>query len=298
MFSTNEQAEEIATDNLKYLLLPFFLGQLTSKIQKRDRLECLKVAEVYYRDFIKRCEDYEIVKRESEIAELNSTPRDEKAELVQMAIKRNTKIEKYRQKKELEEQLKMLKIAIERDNVDDEIKRDFYMKLIQSSIIETKDELDSIKMELQILEMRKSSGAEELENSDNFNGGPPSHSHDSSHNHRHHHHYRPEPLKPIIITRNEMQKAVYGMGYPSLPVMTVSEFYDQRVAEGIFPDPEKAAHMKPVTGEKTEEEVEQERAEQDELEDADDETYLARRRAFDEYKDNVRRGDGNRYNRS
>lgn len=31
----------------------------------------------------------------------------------------------------------------------------------------------------------------------------------------------PPPLKPFIITRDEVQKAVYGAGYPSLPTMTV-----------------------------------------------------------------------------
>lgn len=43
---------------------------------------------------------------------------------------------------------------------------------------------------------------------------------------------RSTPLKPVIITRDAIQKAVYGAGYPSLPTMTVEEFYDKRVKEG------------------------------------------------------------------
>jgi immunoglobulin-binding protein 1 len=39
-------------------------------------------------------------------------------------------------------------------------------------------------------------------------------------------------LKPIIITRDDVQKKVFGAGYPSLPVMTVEEFYDKRVKDG------------------------------------------------------------------
>ena len=47
------------------------------------------------------------------------------------------------------------------------------------------------------------------------------------------------PLKPIIITRDQIQKEVFGMGYKNLPVLTIEEFYDQRVRERWFPDPEK-----------------------------------------------------------
>ena len=43
------------------------------------------------------------------------------------------------------------------------------------------------------------------------------------------------PFKPIIITQDKLQKEVYGMGYPSMPVLSVEEFYDQRVREGWFP---------------------------------------------------------------
>jgi immunoglobulin-binding protein 1 len=49
MFSTNETYEEIATEDLKYLLLPFFLAQLTLKICNVDRKEIVGVAEVYFK---------------------------------------------------------------------------------------------------------------------------------------------------------------------------------------------------------------------------------------------------------
>lgn len=58
-----------------------------------------------------------------------------------------------------------------------------------------------------------------------------------------------------------MQKAVYGMGYPSLPTMTVQEFYDQRVADGIFPDPDHKAPVNPLLQLTDEEKEELEKAE-------------------------------------
>lgn len=43
--------------------------------------------------------------------------------------------------------------------------------------------------------------------------------------------------RPFIITRNDLQKQVLGLGYPSMPMYTVDEFYEQRVRDGIFPGP-------------------------------------------------------------
>ena len=49
---------------------------------------------------------------------------------------------------------------------------------------------------------------------------------------------RSRPLKPIVITRDKLQKEVFGMGYKNLPVMSVEEFYEQRVRDGWFPPPQ------------------------------------------------------------
>ena len=47
LFSSNESVEEIATKNLKYLLLPALLADLTLKSQITDRSEVLETAEIY-----------------------------------------------------------------------------------------------------------------------------------------------------------------------------------------------------------------------------------------------------------
>ena len=36
-------------------------------------------------------------------------------------------------------------------------------------------------------------------------------------------------MKPFILVKSEMQKQVFGAGYPSLPTMTLDEFYDQEM---------------------------------------------------------------------
>lgn len=49
-FSSNESYEEVATENLKYFLLPFYLGRLTTKIcSTTERKNLVEVAEVYFK---------------------------------------------------------------------------------------------------------------------------------------------------------------------------------------------------------------------------------------------------------
>ena len=40
-----------------------------------------------------------------------------------------------------------------------------------------------------------------------------------------------------IYLQDKLQKEVYGLGYPSLPVLSVDEFYEQRVREGWWQPP-------------------------------------------------------------
>lgn len=61
LFSRNEELEEIATVDLKYMLLPALLGALTLKKINRDkRLEIIQTAQAYFNDFLKRCKEYNV----------------------------------------------------------------------------------------------------------------------------------------------------------------------------------------------------------------------------------------------
>lgn len=59
MFSDNETFDEVATENIKYFLLPALLGKLTTKIcGSDDRMHLVKVTEIYFVDFLKRLKTY------------------------------------------------------------------------------------------------------------------------------------------------------------------------------------------------------------------------------------------------
>lgn len=302
-FSENEGFEEIPTGDIKYLLLPFFLGQLTLKLNSTEseaRKNLVEVAEVYYKDFLKRCGEYGLTERleqeDTTAALVRSAQRNpnELEELKQMAVQRNEKLRKFQEKKELEGKINQMKVAVEReDALDDDVLRDFYSNLIKFSVLESEEELKFLDQEKLMLDFRRQQQLGGVGPTDEH-AGHPHHSH-------HHHRHTFRPQKPIIITRDALQKAVYGRGYPSMATMTVEEFYHDRVAEGIFPDPNKKSTVK-SRQEMTDDEVaqldEQEEILIEQEVERDDEVRRARQQAMDEFKDDVRRGDGNRYNRS
>lgn len=288
MFSKNESHEEIATNDLKFLLLPFFLAQTSLKLCNSDRKNVVDVAKVYYEDFLKRCEEYALCER-STTAVSKATDiivRDEMQRLTQMAQQRNQKLQKYQQKKELNDQIKQLKVAMEREDTDEEIKRNFYLKLIKLCVWESQDELSTLEQECEILMHiagLREHDPEFRRSAETASKRP-----------------QPTPLKPIIITKDALQKAVYGLGYPSFPTYTVQEFYDQRVADGVFPSEEQVKKNSLQSRVEVDQEAEQAREDEEkELKvDGDDPETLQRARNLDEYKDDHRRGYGNRHNRS
>ncbi|XP_037968662.2 immunoglobulin-binding protein 1b [Plutella xylostella] len=279
MFSTNESLEELPTETLQYLLLPVLLGKLTLKLcaQGLARVEIINVAEIYFRDFLQRCKDYGVT--DVEIPEPTCAdpkapckPLTEQAKIANMVNSREVKIKRYKEMKEIKEKLEKLRYAMTSINVDDETRREYFTTLLTSHVNESLDELNSIEQEKPILEyMSKHAG--ELKQPK-----------------------RPAPLKPVIITRDAVQKAVYGLGYPALPTLTIEEFYDQRVREGTFPGACKIPHATIQAADDDPDEAEKIRKEQ--LVETEDPEEIARQRNMDEFKDDHRRGWGNRHNRS
>ncbi|KAJ8978738.1 hypothetical protein NQ317_003271 [Molorchus minor] len=286
VFSKNEGIDEVATNDLQYFLLPALLGSLAVKLTSGERKDIVNVAEIYFKDFLNRCNEYGLSNYSfGEKKDEKNT--DDKTEFEQLEMAVNTranKIQRYKAQKELKSKLDDLKKNMENEYADEEIKRNYFLTLIKLYIHEAIDELSSIDMEKPILEHMANLKKDDSKPQQNRRPPPP-------------------PLKPIIITKDEIQKAVYGAGYPSIPTMTVDEFYQKRVEDGIFPDPNK----KP-TGSMTlqqaalagvplyDDDKDEEQAEK--LVEEDDEENIARMRAKDEFKDEHRRGWGNRMNRS
>ncbi|XP_008185919.1 immunoglobulin-binding protein 1 [Acyrthosiphon pisum] len=258
MFSNNETIEEIPTADVKYMLLPFILGSLALKLTNNgNRLDVVKTAEVYFRDYLQRCKDYGL-------ADHTIPPEYTDSEETEQKL--------------MESQLQLLKEQNERESEDDEMRRKYIVSLLKYNIGKALEELDSLQAEMRILHYKLKH--EDEDNPENAKSQK----------------LKPKPLMPIIITKNEFQKQVFGAGYPSLPTMTVEEFCEQRINDGIWHLP---------TGDNTKclqqlseaSEPEQEDKE-DKINEEEKENERQRLTARDEYKDDHRRGWGNRHNRS
>ncbi|KAG0428836.1 hypothetical protein HPB47_024206, partial [Ixodes persulcatus] len=187
--------------------------------------------------------------------------------------RRQEKIQRFEQQKAMEERQTQLRELLESPNVDDELVREYYLVLLRYWVNNAIEELRSIEEEkpiLQYMAQMKAEGAQSRR------APVPQ---------------RSQPLRPIIITKNELQKQVYGVGYPSIPSMTVDEFYAKRYPEharqegagnAIKPwslqdwaaDPDKASR-----------ELEEEDAQKEKLLEEDDKDALTYLRSMDDWKD-------------
>ncbi|XP_028012759.2 immunoglobulin-binding protein 1-like isoform X2 [Eptesicus fuscus] len=276
LFSRNEDLEEIASTDLKYLLVPALQGALAMKqVNPKKRLEHLQWAREHFVNYLTQCQFYHVA--EFELPQTNNNPTENDTaissvahpSLLAMATKRQTKIERYKQKKEVEQRLSAMKSAVESGQVDDENVREYYLLHLRRWIVISLEEIESIDQEMTILRGRGSSS----EASTSHSSLPD----------------RPTG-RPFILARNVTQAKVFGAGYPSLASMTVNDWYDQYGKCGTLPDqgiPETTCEVKRVT---------QRKEDQKQKEKVDDEQTHDRAQEWDDWKDTHPRGYGNRQN--
>ncbi|XP_072286543.1 immunoglobulin-binding protein 1 [Pyxicephalus adspersus] len=275
LFSSNEDLDEISSTDLRFLLLPALLGALTLKqTNMSKRLQHLEAARAYFMDFLKRCHRYKVssfnlpanqgegAEQEGQICITQTAPG-----LTAMAVQRQAKIERYKQKKNLEGKLSAMKEAVKAGTADEEQIREFYLLQLRHWVYIALEEVESIDQELPMVRAREMiKKGKELPQ-------PKQHA-------------RP-PMKPFILTRDAVQAKVFGAGYPSLPTMTVDDWYENHRTKGVLPD--QGVHSKP-----TDEDAEA--AERERKEEVDDPEALQKARNWDDWKETHPRGYGNRKN--
>ncbi|XP_048192116.1 immunoglobulin-binding protein 1 [Perognathus longimembris pacificus] len=278
LFSQNEDLEEIASTDLKYLLVPAFQGALTMKqVNPSKRLDHLQQAREHFINYLTQCHCYHVAEFQLPQTKSNS-PENHTASssmaypnLVAMASQRQAKIERYKQKKEMEHRLSALKSAVESGQADDEHVREYYLLHLRRWIGISLEEMESIDQEIKILKEKDSAPREVSTSHSSLQERP--------------------PMKPFILTRNKAQATVFGAGYPSLATMTVSDWYEQHQKFRALPD---HGIAKPTSDEIKNAARQQE--DQKEKEEEGDEKTVHRMREWDDWKDTHPRGYGNRQN--
>lgn len=294
LFSSNEDIEEVQTAEIKYMMMSAYMGFFSCLNIHLPRKEAVTKTMMCYKDFLRLCKLYGVVDYNINLAVEEEEDEDienirpvlqRRQDVHAMSAQRNSKIERFKEKKVLKTKVAELRVLVEKEHVDDEVKREFYMTQLKQWANYAVDEIDSCALEMQMLKHR-----EEMQNQ----GRDPSAASNRNSN-------KAKSFRPFILTKNALQKQVFGAGYPAIATMTVDEFYNEKIKEGSLSesvhghghsmqswaaDPEKDAR------ERDKEEAEKEKK----IEEEDEET-IQRMRAMDDWKDDHRRGDGNRHNK-
>ncbi|KAK3732298.1 hypothetical protein QZH41_010750, partial [Actinostola sp. cb2023] len=216
LFSTNEELEEVTTSDLRYFLLPALSGDLMLRQTCSDRMSSVKIAKIYFIDFLRRCKDYGITDKDVfQLSESKPSPLPGAEGLKQMANSRDEKIRTYKEQKQQENRLKELKGCVEGKSgqtPDEEIQREYYLLLIKIWVNKSTEHLASTKDELEILDHMQKLTMGHAKTEDSH---PPR-----------------KPMKPILITKQSIKAKVFGAGYPSLPTMSQEEFLEKEIREG------------------------------------------------------------------
>uniref|UniRef100_A0A915B8M5 Immunoglobulin-binding protein 1 n=1 Tax=Parascaris univalens TaxID=6257 RepID=A0A915B8M5_PARUN len=257
LFSRNERVDELPTGTLQYLLLPSYLATTVQNIivEPERRLEALDQARVYLRDFLERLLSYEVIgfslpwlKDEDDEGDVRTIMKS-KPDPSQI---RANKLRRYEQQKEMEDNLARLNLERSRNAEDDSVLRETLMTRLRLFALKAVSELEQIDEERPLAEhmLKIRSGHE-----------PPQT-------------FKSRPSRPpIIITRDALQKKVFGLGYPSIPTVTVDEWYNDMMKQGRF------GNMQ--TGSSNEKKL----SESDEDNDAAEEEKRAHEQRWDDYKD-------------
>ena len=231
LFSDNETADDIATANLKYILIRAHLAKvLISSECASDRLATFTKAQSHIMNFLRDVSQYELGGEsiEAEMKEFSVDVSDisqdhfgrpSPANLEDAMRQRDEKILRFKRLKALEDKVASLEqrmASFGEGQVDDEVAREYYLNLIKKI---SEDALESLEREV-----RPAIFFETTRTGGQIVAPYPASGSSSSD--------RPKEIKPITIVRDQFQKQVFGMGYPSHPTVTVDEFITKKIKDG------------------------------------------------------------------
>lgn len=300
LFSPNESLEDIASVDLQYLLLHYRVADLCLKINGRNRKANLQRGQAELGRYLKQLDHYDILpKSDATLLELyqESPNTFSTASTADAAARRETKIKRFKEEKELKKKLEYLQQNPSVLENDDAAYRDLQLTNIAYCTHQSFQSLESIAQELHILSLapaelppgpseRAEDGRER--NSRHANGyserldAPLSHLSagmrgpllDS----------KGKPMRPFTLldNRQRMQDGVFRPDH-SLPTMTIDEYLEEERKRGGMIDgggPQSAMRPEP---------------DEDDIEKADQDTMKARE--WDEFVEANPKGSGNTLNR-
>ncbi|UJR26867.1 hypothetical protein I4U23_008178 [Adineta vaga] len=264
LFSDNEELNEVSSNELRYFIIYALIAWSYEyrSLDREQRLNDIHSAISYFIKYLQLCKNYGLVKH---IPKEQDDDNDKYR--IYVTEDRQMKIQKLKEKKTLEKSIEKLReMTKDIDRVDDEIKRQLYTEQIKWWIQQAEEDIIALKDEIKLIQFSKDPLPQNSNPTTSTNKLPV------------------DGPFTIVTTKDRLYKeAISGVGYPSLPTMTVQEFYDdlaKRQSQQPVPPPKPA----PLSDEH--------------LNEIDDPTHRRNVRQMDEYKDDNPLGSGNRYNRS
>lgn len=177
LFSSNETKDDISTTNLKYLLVLYYLAELTEKVAQDDRIQVIKASQAKLKEFVSFCEAMELVPVEELESSVQGGPNS-------FADHRAKKIARFKRQRAAESKLLEIKErkerrgrstkasalstpveAVEEDVSDDdgEEEREAWLTTISLAICKAFDLLEMLKKEEEMLSAIKEKQLQEGE---------------------------------------------------------------------------------------------------------------------------------------
>ncbi|KAH3666698.1 hypothetical protein WICMUC_005515 [Wickerhamomyces mucosus] len=298
IFSNNESLEDLNTNEIKYLSVEFYLAQLYNYLSIPSKSNNLKKSILLNLQFLTNLNNYDLLTKNdlNKLEKLKESP-FEIINLYQSSeLRRDEKISNYKLEKSLN--LKLIQLSKLEDNendyqnTDEEFIRSLYFDQLKLFTLNSFNNIRLITQELELLsnipepkiiplsnDSRESSSINNSSDPTNFTDKleiiPQNQPLLSK---------QGKILKPFtLLKRKDLQSKVFGTGQ-YLPTMTVEDYLEQELANGGMVS----------NSNQGEDQKESSDDEEDDYEKNDRETY--KKREWDEFTDNNRKGSGNTMN--
>ncbi|KAJ6133996.1 hypothetical protein N7523_000318 [Penicillium sp. IBT 18751x] len=300
LFSSNESLDDVSTGDIPYMTLEYHLAELVQRGPTSDREAVLRRALEQYETFITRLDEYELLTEGDKklLEQYMANPSTfTLAPMSDAAARRDVKVKRFREEKELKQKLEYLARNEARLQSDDDDTRRLYLAELRLYIHQTFQSLDLLVQELSMLALMKNAppppdpqpedvrqrvgGLGGANYSDRLDpsisqllgrgrGGPILNS-------------KGKPMQPFTLLdrRTQLQQGVFRSGH-NLPTMTIDEYLEEEHRRGnVLQGGEQSGIIPEV--------------DEDDFDKADEETMKAR--AWDEYTEANPKGSGNTLNR-
>ncbi|KAJ5194747.1 uncharacterized protein N7498_008185 [Penicillium cinerascens] len=299
LFSSNESLDDVSTGDIPYMTLEHHLAELVQRGPTSDREAVLRQALEQYETFLTRLDEYELMSGgDKKLLEhyMANPSTFTLAPMNDAAARRDVKVKRFREEKELKQKLEYLARNEARLQSDDDDTRRLYLAELQLYIHQTFQSIDLLMQELSMLsamknappppqpqpeDARQRSGLGGANYSDRLDpsisqllgrgrNGPILNG-------------KGKPMQPFTLLdrRTQLQQGVFRSGH-NLPTMTIDEYLEEEHRRGNVLQGGEQSGIQPEIDE-------------DDLDKADEETMKAR--AWDEYLEANPKGSGNTLNR-